>query len=39
MLRILNKQKGRTSLPEVRRGEKVVDVDQLLRQKARHDEP
>ena len=27
------------SLPEVRRGGKVVDVDQLLRQKDRHDEP
>ena len=27
------------SLPEVRRGGKVVDVDQLLRQKPRDDEP
>ena len=31
--------KGRESLPEVRRGGKVVDMDQLLRQKVRHDEP
>ena len=29
----LEQAKGRTSLPEVRRGGKVVDVDQLLRQK------
>ena len=33
----LEQAKGRTSLPEVLRGEKVVDVDQLLRQKVRHD--
>ena len=31
--------KDRTSLPEVRRGGKAVDVDQLLRQKPRDDEP
>ena len=31
--------KGHESLPEVRRGGKVVDMDQLLRQKVRHDEP
>ena len=35
----LEQAKGRTSLPEVRRGGKVVDVDQLLRQKDRNDEP
>ena len=35
----LEQAKDRTSLPEVRRGGKAVDVDQLLRQKARHDEP
>ena len=35
----LEQAKGRESLPEVRRGGKVVDVDQLLRQKDRHDEP
>ena len=35
----LEQAKGRTSLPEVRRGGKVVDVDQLLRQKPRDDEP
>ena len=29
---------GRESLPEVRRGGKVVDMDQLLRQKVRHNE-
>ena len=29
----LEQAKGRESLPEVRRGGKVVDVDQLLRQK------
>ena len=34
----LEQAKGRTSLPEVRRGGKVVDVDQLLRQKPRDDE-
>ena len=33
----LEQAKGRKSLPEVRRGGKAVDVDQLLRQKARHD--
>ena len=31
--------KGRESLPEVRRGGKVVDMDQPLRQKVRHDQP
>ena len=35
----LEQAKGRTSLPEVRRGGKVVDVGQLLRQKLRDDEP
>ena len=35
----LEQATGRESLPEVRRGGKVVDVDQLLRQKDRHDEP
>ena len=35
----LGQAKERKSLPEVRRGGKAVDVDQLLRQKARHDEP
>ena len=35
----LEQAKGRTLLPEVRRGEKVVDVEQLLREKVRHDEP
>ena len=35
----LEQAKGRTSLPEVRRGGKVEDVDQLLRQKVRHDKP
>ena len=35
----LEQAKGRTSLPEVRRGGKVVDVDQLLRQKPRDGEP
>ena len=35
----LEQAKGRTSLLEVRRGGKVVDVDQLLRQKPRDDEP
>ena len=35
----LEQAKDRTLLPEVRRGEKVVDVDQLLREKVRHDEP
>ena len=35
----LEQAKGRTSLPEVRRGGKVVDVDRLLRQKPRDDEP
>ena len=33
----LERAKDRTSLPEVRRGGKAVDVDQLLRQKVRHD--
>ena len=33
----LEQATGRESLPEVRRGGKVVDVDQLLRQKDRHD--
>ena len=31
--------KGGELLPEVRRGGKVVEMDQLLRQKVRHDEP
>ena len=31
--------KGRELLLEVRRGGKVVEMDQLLRQKVRHDEP
>ena len=31
--------KGHESLPEVRRGGKVVDMDQLLQQKTRHDKP
>ena len=35
----LEQAKGRTSLPEVRRGGKGEDVDQLLRQKVRHDKP
>ena len=35
----LEQAKGRTSLPEVSRGGKVEDVDQLLRQKVRHDKP
>ena len=35
----LEQAKGRTLLPEVRRGGKVVDVDQLLRQKPRDDVP
>ena len=35
----LERVKERTSLPEVRRGGKAVDVDQLLREKARNDEP
>ena len=35
----LEQAKGRKSLPEVRRGGKSVDVDQLLRQKVRHDKP
>ena len=30
---------GRTSLPEVRRGGKVVDLDRLRWRKVRHDEP
>ena len=35
----LEPAKDRTSLPEVRRGGKTADVDQLLRQKPRDDEP
>ncbi len=35
----LEQAEGRTSLPEIRRGGKTVDVDQLRRQKTRHDEP
>ena len=35
----LEQAKGRASLPEVRRGGKAVDVDRLLRQKPRDDEP
>ena len=34
----LEQAKGRTSLPEVRRGGKAVDLDQLLRKKAQNDE-
>ena len=34
----LEQAKDRTSLPEVRRGGKAVDVGQLLREKARNDE-
>ena len=32
----LEQAKGRTSFPEVRRGGKAVDVDQLMREKARN---
>ena len=35
----LEQAKGLASLPEVRRGGKVVDVEQLLQQKVQHDEP
>ena len=35
----LEQAKGRESLSEVRRGGKAVDVGQLLREKARNDEP
>ena len=35
----LEQANGRGSIPAVRRGEKVVGVDRLWRQKARHDEP
>ena len=35
----LEQAKRLESLPEVRRGGKVVDVDQLLRQKPRDEEP
>ena len=35
----LEQAEGRTPLPEIRRGGKTVDVDQLRRQKTRHDEP
>ncbi len=35
----LEQAKGRTSLPEVRRGGKAVDMEQLRRQKVRNDEP
>ena len=35
----LEQVKGRAALPEVRRGGKVVDVEQLLQQKVQHDEP
>ena len=38
-IEVLEQAKGRKSLPEVRRGGKVVDIDQLLRQKVRHDKP
>ena len=34
----LERAKRRESLPEVRRSGKVVDIEQLLRQKVRHDE-
>ena len=33
----LEQANGRESLPEVRRGEKVVGVDRLWRQKGRHE--
>ena len=35
----LEQANGRERLPEIRRGGKVVNVDLLMRQKARHDEP
>ena len=35
----LEQAKGRKSLPEVRRGGKAVDMEQLRRQKVRNDEP
>ena len=35
----LEQAKGRTSLPEVRRGGKAVDMEQLRRQKVRNNEP
>ena len=35
----LEQAKGFAALPEVRRGEKVVDVKSLLRQKDRREEP
>ena len=35
----LAQAEGRESLPEVRRGGKVVDMEPLLRQKTQHDEP
>ena len=35
----LEQAEGRESLPEVRRGGKVVDMEPLLRQKTRRDEP
>ena len=38
-IEVLEQVKGRKSLPEVRRGGKVVAMDQLLRQSDRHDKP
>ena len=38
-IEVLEQAKGRKSLPEVRRGGKVVSMDQLLRQSDRHDKP
>ena len=38
-IEVLDQAKGRKSLPEVRRGGKVVAVDQLRRQSDRHDKP
>ena len=38
-IEVLEQAKGRKSLPEARRGGKVVAVDQLLRQNDRHDKP
>ena len=38
-IEVLEQAKGPQSLPEVRRGGKVVPMDQLLRQSDRHDKP
>ena len=38
-IEVLEQAKGSKSLPEVRRGGKVVAVDQLQRQSDRHDKP